>query len=106
MNHQPRHDSSPAAESTPTQSQVYENLKRIGELEDKKKSIQAEIEKRTEELRSSVEYVDQSSLLYKMLTSALAAPGNSSRSAKSAAPKPKPKRKAKPKKKAAKRKRR
>src|SRR5690242_4910264 len=54
-----------------TQAEVYENLKRIGELEDEKKRIQEEIYARTEQLREVIEHVDRSSILYKMLESAL-----------------------------------
>jgi hypothetical protein len=54
-----------------TQAEVYENLKRIGELEDEKKRIQEEIWKRTEQLREVVGHIDRSSILYKILESAL-----------------------------------
>src|SRR6478752_5406669 len=54
-----------------TQAKVYDNLKRIGELEDEKKRIQEEIQNRTEQLREVIEHIDRSSILYKMLESAL-----------------------------------
>lgn len=54
-----------------TQAEVYENLKRIGELEDEKKRIQEEIWKRTEQLREVVGHIDRGSILYKILESAL-----------------------------------
>ena len=54
-----------------TQAEVYDNLKRIGELEDEKKRIQEEIWKRTEQLRTVVRHIDRSSILYKILESAL-----------------------------------
>jgi uncharacterized protein (UPF0335 family) len=54
-----------------TQAQVYDNLKRIGELEDEKKRIQEEIQNRTEQLRAVIGHIDRGSILYKMLESAL-----------------------------------
>src|SRR4029079_12786985 len=54
-----------------TQAEVYDNLKRIGELEDEKRRIQEEIWERTEQLRGVVKHIDQSSILYKILESAL-----------------------------------
>jgi uncharacterized protein (UPF0335 family) len=56
-----------------TQAEVYDNLKRIGELEDEKRRIQEEIWDRTEQLRGVVQHIDQSSILYKILESALSA---------------------------------
>src|SRR3954470_18757248 len=64
-------DEPTASEPTVTQAQVYENLKRIGELEDEKKKIQEEIQTRTEKLRGVIEHIDRESILYKMLESAL-----------------------------------
>jgi hypothetical protein len=55
-----------------TQAEVYDNLKRIGELEDEKQKIQDELRDRTEQLRSMLKHVDRNSILYKMLQSALA----------------------------------
>ena len=55
-----------------TQAEVYDNLKRIGELEDEKKRIQEEIWDRTEQLRGVIKHIDQTSILYKILESALA----------------------------------
>ena len=54
-----------------TQAEVYDNLKRIGELEDEKRRIQEEIWDRTEQLRAVVKHIDHSSILYKILESAL-----------------------------------
>jgi hypothetical protein len=54
-----------------TQAQVYDNLKRIGELEDQKKSIQDEIQNRTEQLRDVIAHIDRGSILHKMLEAAL-----------------------------------
>ena len=54
-----------------TQAEVYDNLKRIGELEDEKKRIQEEIQHRTEQLREVIGHIDRGSILYKMLESAL-----------------------------------
>jgi hypothetical protein len=64
-------DDSSAIENGVTQAEVYDNLKRIGELEDEKRSIQEEIWKRTEQLRAVVKHIDQTSILYKILGSAL-----------------------------------
>jgi hypothetical protein len=62
---------SSAAGNGVTQAQVYDNLKRIGELEDEKKRIQEEIQNRTEQLREVIGHIDRGSILYKMLESAL-----------------------------------
>src|SRR5215207_7156566 len=64
-------DLSSATDNGITQAQVYDNLKRIGELEDEKKKIQEEIQERTEQLREVIGHIDRSSILYKMLESAL-----------------------------------
>jgi hypothetical protein len=64
-------DDSLADSSSVTQAKVYDNLKRIGELEDEKKRIQEEIQNRTEQLREVIGHIDRSSILYKMLESAL-----------------------------------
>jgi hypothetical protein len=65
-------DDSSTTNNGVTQAQVYDNLKRIGELEDEKRRIQEEIWDRTEQLRSVVKHIDNSSILYKILESALA----------------------------------
>ncbi len=57
-----------------TQAEVYDNLKRIGELEDEKQKIQDELCERTEQLRAMLKHIDRGSILYKMLQSALPAP--------------------------------
>jgi hypothetical protein len=57
-----------------TQAEVYDNLKRIGELEDEKQKIQDELRERTEQLRAMLKHIDRGSILYKMLQSALPAP--------------------------------
>jgi hypothetical protein len=62
---------SSATDNGITQAQVYDNLKRIGELEDQKKKIQEEIQDRTEQLREVIVHIDRGSILYKMLDSAL-----------------------------------
>jgi hypothetical protein len=64
-------DDSSAIDNGVTQAEVYENLKRIGELEDEKTRIQEEIWKRTEQLRAVVSHIDRSSILYKILEAAL-----------------------------------
>jgi hypothetical protein len=64
-------DLSSATDNGITQAQVYDNLKRIGELEDQKKSIQEEIQNRTEQLREVIGHIDRGTILYKMLESVL-----------------------------------
>jgi hypothetical protein len=64
-------DDSPTTGNGVTQAQVYDNLKRIGELEDEKKRIQEEIQNRTERLREVIGQIDRDSILFKMLESAL-----------------------------------
>lgn len=58
--------------SVPTQAQLYDDLRRIGQLEDQKLAIQQEIDQRTDRLRSAIPTLDKSSLLFKMLSSAIA----------------------------------
>lgn len=60
--------------SPPTQAQLYDDLRRIGQLEDQKHTIQEEIDERTERLRNAVPSLDQSSLLYKLLSTTLGKP--------------------------------
>ena len=62
-------DNEPAA---PTQVELYDDLRRIGELEDQKQAIQREIEERTQRLRDGMGALDSGSLLRQMLTAALA----------------------------------
>jgi len=64
-------DLSSATDKGVTQAQVYDNLKRIGELEDEKKRIQEEIQNRTEQLRDVIGLIDRGTILHKMLESAL-----------------------------------
>jgi hypothetical protein len=64
-------DDSATTDNGVTQAEVYDNLKRIGELEDEKRKIQQEIWDRTEQLRGVVKHIDQGSILYKILQSAL-----------------------------------
>ena len=56
----------------PTQAELYDDLRRIGELEDKKQEIQKEISERTERLRKAIDHLEPTSLLHQMLTAALA----------------------------------
>ena len=63
---EPSHE--PAA---PTQVELYDDLRRIGELEDQKQAIQREIEERTQRLRDGMSSLDSESLLRQMLTAAL-----------------------------------
>src|SRR5437899_534955 len=65
-------DDSSAIGNGITQAEVYENLKRIGELEDEKRKIQDELRERTEQLRAVIRHIDRGSILHKMLQSALA----------------------------------
>lgn len=55
----------------PTQAQLYDDLRRIGQLEDQKLAIQTEIDERTERLRVAIPSLDQESLLYKLLSTSL-----------------------------------
>ena len=66
----------------PTQSQLYDDLRRIGQLEDEKYAIQKEIEERTERLRKAIPTLDADSLLCQMLTSCLKPKATSAPSAK------------------------
>src|SRR5215218_2678553 len=52
-------DDMSATDNGITQAEVYENLKRIGELEDEKRTIQEELRKRTEQLRAVVRHIDR-----------------------------------------------
>lgn len=67
----PLEASEPAA---PTQAQLYDDLRRIGQLEDQKQAIQSEIDERTERLRQAIPNLDSDSLLYKMLSTSLGKP--------------------------------
>ena len=87
-------DDSSAIDNGVTQAEVYDNLKRIGELEDEKRRIQEEIWNRTEQLRAVVRHIDRGSILYKILESALSdftPKGVTSSSGKKAASKGAPK---------------
>lgn len=64
-------DDSSANDNVVSQAEVYDNLKRIGELEDEKRRIQEEIWNRVEQLRTVVKHIDRGSILYKILESAL-----------------------------------
>jgi hypothetical protein len=63
--------------SPPTQAQLYDDLRRIGQLEDQKHAIQTEIDQRTERLRQAVPLLDASSLLYQILSSTIKSPAKS-----------------------------
>ena len=58
--------------SAPKQVDLYDDLRRIGELEDQKKAIQSEIDGKTERLREALGDIDPDSLLFQVLTAALA----------------------------------
>ena len=55
----------------PTQAQLYDDLRRIGQLEDQKHAIQAEIDERTARLRNAIPTLDPESLLHKMLSASM-----------------------------------
>lgn len=61
----------PAEKPAPTQVELYDDLKRIGELEDQKNKIQSEIDEKTGGLRDALKHVDKDSLLFSVLTAAL-----------------------------------
>lgn len=65
---EPQENETPAA---PTQEDLYDDLKRIGQLEDQKKKIQAEIDEKTDRLKSAIPSLDPSSFLYEMLSKAM-----------------------------------
>lgn len=65
----PTTSDTPAA---PTQVELYDDLRRIGELEDQKRTIQGEIDEKTEKLRTALNDVDPASLLHQVLSAALA----------------------------------
>ena len=54
-----------------TQAQLYDDLRRIGQLEDQKYAIQVEIDQKTERLRAAIPHLEKDSLLCRMLTAAL-----------------------------------
>lgn len=64
----------PTTPPPPTQAQLYDDLRRIGQLEDQKLAIQNEIDERTDRLRSAIPQLDKDSLLYKLLSTTLKAP--------------------------------
>lgn len=75
--------------SAVTQAEVYDNLKRISELEDERQAIQEELKDRTNQLRAMLKHIDRGSILYKMLVSAL--PGQDHQATTARAPKVTPK---------------
>lgn len=74
--HHEHHEQEQAPEppSPPTQAQLYDDLRRIGQLEDQKHAIQTEIDERTERLRNAIPTLDKSSLLYQLLSKSMKAP--------------------------------
>lgn len=69
------HDTDSAASETdeaPSQAKLYDDLRRIGELEDEKAKIQTEIDAKVDVLRAALGKIDKSSLLHQVLTAALA----------------------------------
>jgi hypothetical protein len=61
----------PPARLPATQAQLYDDLRRIGQLEDQKYAIQKEIDERTERLRQAIPTLDSKSLLYRMLAASM-----------------------------------
>lgn len=76
----------PSADNTPSQADLYDDLQRIGELEDQKAAVQKEIDERTERLKQAIPHLDKGSLLHQMLSATLKpkAPASPKRSAKTA----------------------
>lgn len=64
----------PTQATQPTQTQLYDDLRRIFQLEDEKQRIQNEINDRTERLRTALPHLDQGSLMYQMLAGAIGKP--------------------------------
>ena len=62
----------PAQPAEPSQIDLFEDIRNICELEDKKQAIQKEIEERTSRLKAAMDGLDKRSLLYQMLAGALA----------------------------------
>ncbi|MCA9186662.1 MAG: hypothetical protein R3E01_14150 [Pirellulaceae bacterium] len=71
MHDEQTHAEGEANEPTVTQAELFDSLKRIGELEDQKKAIQDEIQQRTEALREALPKVASDSLLHGLLTNLL-----------------------------------
>ena len=80
-----------------TQAQLYDDLRRIGQLEDQKHAIQTEIEEKTERLRLALPQLDNDSLLCQMLSAALQ-PASRSQDKKASGRSPEKKKKKKKKK--------
>lgn len=78
----------------PTQAQLYDDLRRIGQLEDQKLAIQQEIDERTERLTQALPNLDPNSLLYRMLSTSLVPPKKASARPATRSAKKKPARKA------------
>lgn len=71
------HEGGPTQENeTPapaSQEQLYDDLRRIGQLEDQKREIQREIDNLTKRLQDAIPGLDRESLLYQLLTKAMPA---------------------------------
>lgn len=73
--------------AVPTQAQLYDDLRRIGQLEDQKLAIQNEIDERTDRLREAIPQLDEDSLLYRILSATLkSAPENEQQTKKKRSP--------------------
>lgn len=83
-------DSQETTAGPPTQAQLYDDLRRIGQLEDEKLAIQKEIDERTERLRKAIPSLDSDSLLCQMLTSCLKPVVSTASAAKKKAAKKRP----------------
>ncbi len=57
----------------PSQEELYDDLRRIGQLEDQKREIQSEIDERTTRLKNAIPTLDPASLLYSLLSKSMPA---------------------------------
>ena len=69
--HQETQSQEPETPAPPTQEQLYDDLRRIGQLEDQKREIQQEIDQRTGRLKDAIPGLDKQSLLYQLLSNAM-----------------------------------
>lgn len=76
---EPQRDDGPVKSHLLSQAEIYDALRRIGELEDEKRIIQEDINHLTDQLKDSFPNLDKGSLLHKMLTAALPAAAKAAR---------------------------
>jgi len=74
MNDGPQEATEVNEPTPPTQAQLYDDLRCIGQLEDQKYAIQTEIDERTGRLRHAIPTLDRGSLLYKLLSASMKQP--------------------------------